>query len=159
MVQSSFCPRLRCRSRRARSTRTIPRPEKPPLTNSLTLRTPKGTPIPNPNSTGNPKFGGSCPVRGPRGARIRTRLAAQCRLHQKSAQPPNSSPISRLNGNTSLWGWGFLGNYSKKSNKHGTSKNGVLWSRGWDGNDTWPQTAANCAVFSRSCPCFPCAFV
>ena len=53
----------------------------------------KGNATPNPNSTGNPKFGGSAPVRGPRGARIRTRLTAQCRLHQISAPQNDSSPL------------------------------------------------------------------
>ena len=81
------------------------------------LRTQKGTPTPNPNPTENPKLGGSGTVHGPRGARIRTRLAAQCRLREKSAPQTNSSPISCPSENSSLWGWGFLGEVSERTAK------------------------------------------
>ncbi len=83
-----------------------------PRVGASLLSTQKGYPTPNPNSTENPKFDGSGPIRGPRGARNRARLAAQCRLHQKSAPQTNSYPMSRLSGKSSLWGSGFLGDYS-----------------------------------------------
>ncbi len=68
---------------------------------------PKKEPLPQTQTRPiNTKFNGSGPVRGTRGARIRTRLATQCRLHQKSTPQTNSSPISHLSGKFKFVGVG-----------------------------------------------------
>ena len=109
-------------------------------------------PISGPRHSGLPKFGGSGPVRGPRGARIRTRLAAQCRLGQKSAPQTNSSLMSRLSGHSSFWGWGFLGDYSilvtRRAGRPGTPRKGSELLR-----RTAPQRSTSLDGSSRF-PCF-----
>ncbi len=52
------------------------------------------TPPPKTESTRNSKFVGSGPALGPVRARMRTRFAAQCSLHQLSTPQTDSSPIS-----------------------------------------------------------------